>query len=80
MKLDILYAYRQAMKTMQVYITPNILMFHLKRFKDNNKYYKSKLQTVVDFPLEGLDMSPYIQDSRIPTDFSVHTNKGISIY
>lgn len=43
---------------------PRILIISLKRFKQQKSKYSwgggKKLDTHVDFPLEGLDMSPYV--------------------
>ncbi|CAD8096023.1 unnamed protein product [Paramecium sonneborni] len=49
----------QAYKTLQIYKTSNILIFHLKRFKDSYKLFKSKLQTNILYP-EQLDMSNFM--------------------
>lgn len=51
---------------MEIYTTPNILIFHLKRFKSSNKYFKSKLEALIDFPIEGFDMGPFVKDTRPP--------------
>ena len=53
-----------ATKTMEVFRTPPIMVITLKRFKTGRSKYgfavgAEKLQTVVDFPLEGLDMRDY---------------------
>jgi ubiquitin carboxyl-terminal hydrolase 4/11/15 len=40
---------------MELYNTPPIMIIHLKRFKANNK-----IDTLVDFPVEDLDMSQYL--------------------
>jgi len=54
-----------ANKTMELYRTPPILIITLKRFKIGKQKYGfaiggSKLDTLVDFPLEGLDMREYV--------------------
>lgn len=52
---------------MQIYVAPKILIFHFKRFKASpNKTFKSKLDTLVEFPLHGLDMKDFLFESRIP--------------
>ena len=52
-----------ATKTMQLWRLPNILIVHLKRFSFSHASRFSrnggKLDTLVDFPLEGLDMSKH---------------------
>ena len=47
----------QATKTLQIYKSAEVLIFHLKRFRPR---YFEKLATVVDFPLEGLDMREFV--------------------
>ncbi len=39
---------------------PRILVVHLKRFSYRNKYWREKLDTFVDFPLDDLDLSPHV--------------------
>lgn len=59
----------QATKTLQIYKAPLVLVISLKRFKHGKSRYASygyssggggKLQTPVDFPIENLDMQPFI--------------------
>lgn len=49
----------RAEKTMEVWRLPNILVVHLKRFEFKHSLRREKLETVVNFPIEGLDMSTY---------------------
>jgi len=46
---------RQATKKLDIYCFPKILVIHLKRFRSA----LGKVSTFVDFPIEGLDLSPY---------------------
>ena len=39
--------------------TPDVLIIHLKRFQ-HTRLWREKLDTLVDFPFEGLDMAPWI--------------------
>jgi len=39
---------------------PRVLVVHLKRFSYKNKYWREKLDTLVDFPLEELDLSSHV--------------------
>jgi len=54
----------RAMKTMELWKLPNILVIHLKRFEFKNSLRRDKLDTSVDFPLEGLDMSRHCASTR----------------
>jgi ubiquitin carboxyl-terminal hydrolase 4/11/15 len=49
----------RAMKTMKLWRLPNILVVHLKRFEFKHSLRRDKLDTPVEFPLEGLDMSKH---------------------
>jgi len=49
----------RALKTMELWRLPNVLVVHLKRFEFKHALRRDKLDTFVDFPLDGLDMSQY---------------------
>lgn len=51
--------HRDAIKRMQIWKLPPILLVHLKRFKYEGRW-REKLQTLVDFPLDNLDLSQYV--------------------
>lgn len=48
-------SHQLAQKKMEIYKSPNILIIHLKRFTN-----RSKIDSFVDFPIEGLDISDYL--------------------
>jgi ubiquitin C-terminal hydrolase len=58
----------QATKTLEIFRVPRILVISLKRFKTSRSKYGyggmglsgQKLDTQVSFPLEGLDMTPFV--------------------
>ena len=63
---------KEAYKKMEIYKTPQILIFHLKRFKTSRIrslgpfYWASgnqKFTTLIDFPLNGLDLTKYVLNS-----------------
>jgi ubiquitin carboxyl-terminal hydrolase 4/11/15 len=47
---------RQAEKTLEIWTAPDVLVIHLKRFSAN-RVFRDKIDVVVDFPIEGLDLS-----------------------
>ncbi|RHZ16694.1 hypothetical protein DYB37_008297 [Aphanomyces astaci] len=49
----------KATKTMQLYSLPEVLILSLKRFEYRNEVVRDKLDALVEFPLEGLDMAPF---------------------
>ncbi|CAN0443596.1 unnamed protein product, partial [Hapterophycus canaliculatus] len=46
----------QAVKTIQVWSLPEVLILHFKRFS-NAGTTRGKVELFVDFPINGLDMS-----------------------
>jgi len=68
--------FKEATKKMDLWSTPELLCFHLKRFSmDVGSYWVDKLETPVDIPLEGLDMSSYVLR---PGDVSTYTLAAVS--
>ncbi|KAM9861243.1 ubiquitin carboxyl-terminal hydrolase 8 isoform 2-T2 [Aulostomus maculatus] len=52
-------AHRDSTKKLEIWKVPPIMLVHLKRFSYEGRW-KQKLQTSVDFPLDGLDLSQYV--------------------
>ena len=61
----------RAMKTMELWRLPNILVIHLKRFEFKGSLRRDKLDTFVDYPLEGLDMSKHCTKTEPTVDDTV---------
>ncbi|XP_035665297.1 ubiquitin carboxyl-terminal hydrolase 15-like isoform X2 [Branchiostoma floridae] len=51
--------HQQATKKFDLWSLPKILVIHLKRFS-YNRYWRDKLDTMVEFPTRDLDMSEFI--------------------
>lgn len=49
--------FRQATKKFDLWKLPPVLVVHLKRFSYKNRYWREKLETFVDYPISGLDLS-----------------------
>ncbi|KAB2615189.1 ubiquitin carboxyl-terminal hydrolase 8-like [Pyrus ussuriensis x Pyrus communis] len=49
----------QASKKLDLWRLPEILVIHLKRFS-YSRFFKNKLETYVDFPIDDLELSTYI--------------------
>lgn len=49
-------------KKLDLWSLPEVLVVHLKRFS-YTRWHREKLDTRVDFPLEGLDLAPYLLPS-----------------
>ena len=54
--------HQNALKKMEIYRAPEFLILHLKRFSHQRAslFGSRKIQEFVDFPLEGLDLAPYV--------------------
>lgn len=50
----------EATKQIEIYNVPPILIFCFQRFKSHGMYFKEKMEDTVEFPLENLDMTPYV--------------------
>nr|KAF6335986.1 ubiquitin specific peptidase 4 [Pipistrellus kuhlii] len=53
--------HQQATKKFDLWSLPKILVVHLKRFS-YSRYWRDKLDTVVEFPVRGLNMSEFVCD------------------
>jgi ubiquitin C-terminal hydrolase len=55
--------HQRALKKIEIYKSPHFLIIHLKRFRNH-----SKIDSLVDFPIEGLDISEYVisKDDGLP--------------
>ena len=51
----------EAAKKFDVWKLPKILVVHLKRFQ-YNRYQRDKIETLVEFPITGLDLQKYVID------------------
>ena len=51
--------HKRATKTIQIWSTGDILTIHLKRFH-TSRSFSDKLNMLVDFPIEGLDVSEFV--------------------
>ena len=51
--------HRQAIKKLDLWRLPEILVIHLKKFS-YSRFMKNKLETYVDFPIDNFDLSPYL--------------------
>ena len=64
---------------MGLWSLPDVLIIHLKRFRQTNNA-SNKLSTMVEFPLERCDMSPFVTKGGNGNDTStsavVHNNKN----
>lgn len=55
--------HRQATKKIELWSAPDILTIHLKRF-ESTQSFSDKIDIVVDFPIEGLDLNKFVADQN----------------
>ena len=55
--------HRRASKKFELWKTPDVLIMHLKRFSSSG-YRRDKLDVLVDFPMEGLDLSSRVIENE----------------
>ncbi|OBA17009.1 cysteine proteinase [Metschnikowia bicuspidata var. bicuspidata NRRL YB-4993] len=56
--------HKRATKTIQLWSTGDLLTIHLKRFQ-SARHFSDKIDMVVDFPIEGLDMSEFVSSNSL---------------
>jgi ubiquitin carboxyl-terminal hydrolase 4/11/15 len=56
--------HQQATKKFDLWEAPDILVVHLKRFS-NSRIMRDKIDTFVDFPIEGLDLEGMVGERRV---------------
>lgn len=67
---------QQGLKKLSLSTLPDVLVVHLKRFTAFNDK-RNKLNTRVEFPIVGLDMTPYLLESCRPKNGIVN---GLSVF
>ncbi|PKI83803.1 ubiquitinyl hydrolase 1 [Malassezia vespertilionis] len=65
-------AFREAMKKFDLWKVPDILVVHLKRFSAG-RMARDKLDTYIDFPIEGLDLTEMAVGAKIMRDMHEET-------
>ncbi len=78
---------RQALKQLQIYKLPRILIIQLKRFKNENTgffFFDNKNDVKIDFPIYNLDLTDFIVSNKekkkyVYDLFAVNQHFGISI-
>ena len=68
--------YQASFKKLSLWSLPDVFILHLKRFKQTSSNYRSKLSTAVDFPISGLDMTPYLEKRKLVTNDDEYFNQN----
>ena len=53
---------QEVVKRMGLWTLPDVLIIHLKRFRQTKSGQNNKLSIMVEFPLENCDMSPFVTE------------------
>ncbi|BFZ59661.1 hypothetical protein YB2330_000675 [Saitoella coloradoensis] len=68
--------FRQATKTMELWKSPDILVMHLKRFS-SGRVTRGKIDNLIDFPLEGLNLEERVGEHRIRKNKGEETSSQV---
>lgn len=63
--------HQQATKKFDLWKVPDILVVHLKRFS-NSRALRDKIDTFVDFPIEGLDLESLVEERKVAKTLLSH--------
>eukprot|EP00455_Lapot_gusevi_P009468 TRINITY_DN1423_c0_g1_i5.p1 TRINITY_DN1423_c0_g1~~TRINITY_DN1423_c0_g1_i5.p1 ORF type:complete len:919 (+),score=331.64 TRINITY_DN1423_c0_g1_i5:79-2835(+) len=66
-----------ASKKFDIWKTPDILIVHLKRFA-YTRYLREKIGTLVECPVEGLNIRPFLADPTVPEEDCIYDLFGVS--
>ena len=67
--------HKQASKAVELWKVPDVLVFALKRFS-SSRWSRDKIDDFVDFPIEGFDLSPYVQGDKVEHALRTEENGG----
>ena len=67
---------QQCIKKLSLWSTPDVFIIHFKRFRQASSLQRTKLSTLVVFPLNGLDMNLYLSNNGN----SVTSLDGVEMY
>lgn len=68
--------FRQATKKFDLWKAPDILVVHLKRFSAG-RGLRDKIDTVVDFPIEGLDLTDRVEGAKAVQQLKAEGLQGV---
>ena len=71
---------REVVKKLGVWSVPDVLVVHLKRFRQSSRS-TNKLETMVNFPMDGFDMSPNMARApdAVPTTGPPTNSNGLRV-
>lgn len=69
--------HQQATKKFDIWSLPKVLIIHLKRFSFSRSW-RDKIDTLVEFPVEGLDMSKYVLNPDLKNKKQIYNLIGVA--
>lgn len=70
--------HREAKNQLELYKTAPVLIFSFNRFKQQNVYFSEKMSDKINFPIYGLDMSPFVLSGKTtPEEFTQEKNAAL---
>mmetsp|Transcript_6335 Transcript_6335/g.10367 ORF Transcript_6335/g.10367 Transcript_6335/m.10367 type:complete len:539 (-) Transcript_6335:261-1877(-) len=69
---------RDAEKKLDLWIAPPIFIVHLKRFQQNAKGKRSKIDSLIDFPLKNLDLSDFVANKSKSRSAQLYNLYGVA--
>jgi len=72
--------FREAYKKFDIWSAPKLLVVHLKRFSAVNRVWRERLDNLVDFPIDNLDLTEFVigPKKKIPR-FTIYTLYRITL-
>jgi uncharacterized UBP type Zn finger protein len=71
--------FREATKTLGLWAAPDSLVVHLKRFSSVGAF-REKINTPLDYPLEDLDLAPYILGPGFPSGEALYDLAAVACH
>ncbi|BGP41272.1 hypothetical protein JCM10449v2_005249 [Rhodotorula kratochvilovae] len=69
--------HKQATKKVELWKVPDVLVFALKRFS-SSRYSRDKLDDLVDFPIDGLDLTPWVEGDKVEKRLAEELGAGVA--
>ncbi|GAA6055880.1 hypothetical protein JCM3770_001539 [Rhodotorula araucariae] len=70
--------HKQATKKVELWKVPDVLVFALKRFS-SSRYSRDKLDDLVDFPIDGLDLTPWVEGDKVEKRLAEEMGAGAPV-
>jgi ubiquitin carboxyl-terminal hydrolase 4/11/15 len=72
--------FRQATKKFDLWKAPDILVVHLKRFSGGRMQSRDKIEDLIDFPIEGLDLTRRVEGAKAVANLQARGEEVPSVF